>query len=92
MAGIPPLSGFFAKYFIFSSAMEAGYIALVIIAILASLIGVYYYFKIIIAMYFKAPDEGVTYNVTTLHKIVMIVVSLAIVLLGIFPDLIMGLL
>ncbi|MEY4905366.1 MAG: hypothetical protein RLZZ292_3181, partial [Bacteroidota bacterium] len=69
MAGIPPLSGFFAKYFIFSSAMEAGYIALVIIAILASLIGVYYYFKIIIAMYFKVPDEGLTYNVTTLHKI-----------------------
>ncbi len=92
MAGIPPLSGFFAKYFIFSSAMEAGYIALVVIAILGSLIGVYYYFKIIIAMYFKAPNEGVTYNVTMLHKIVMLVVSLAIVLLGIFPDMIMGLL
>jgi NADH-quinone oxidoreductase subunit N len=91
LAGIPPTAGFFAKYYIFTAAFQAGYSTLVLIAILASLIGVYYYFKIIIAMYFKeSTDAEIT--VTTNHKVLLILVAIAIVALGLFPDFIIKLL
>jgi len=91
LAGIPPTAGFFAKYYIFTSAFMAGNVGLVLIAIVASLIGVYYYFRIIIAMYFKEgkhEEVGVDMN----HKILLIVIAFAIVALGIFPDVVVRLL
>src|SRR5690606_23128476 len=61
LAGIPPLAGFFGKYLVFVGAIGEGYIGLVLIAVAASLVGVYYYFQIIIAMYFRpAADPPVT--------------------------------
>ncbi len=57
MAGIPPLAGFFAKLYIFLAAIEAGLIALVIIAVIASAIGAYYYLRVIKIMYFDPPSE-----------------------------------
>jgi NADH-quinone oxidoreductase subunit N len=89
LAGIPPTAGFFAKYYIFTSAFMAGNIGLVIIAIVASLIGVYYYFKIIIAMYFKDADN--TNTVTSNNNVLLIILSLVIIILGLFPDFIVGL-
>lgn len=53
LAGIPPLAGFMAKYMIFVQALREGYTTLVIVAIVTSLIAVYYYFQIIIAMVLK---------------------------------------
>jgi len=91
LAGIPPTAGFFAKYFIFTSAFMAGNIGLVMIAIIASLIGVYYYFRLIIAMYFKESD-GQTIAVQSNHKILLVIIAIAIVALGLFPDYIIGLL
>jgi NADH-quinone oxidoreductase subunit N len=55
LAGIPPLPGFFGKYMMFAMAIENGYTGLVIVAIITSLVGVYYYFRIIVAMYFQEP-------------------------------------
>jgi NADH-quinone oxidoreductase subunit N len=57
LAGIPITSGFFAKYFIFMAAMKSQLIVLTIMGILAALIGVYYYLKIIYAMYIKEADH-----------------------------------
>jgi NADH-quinone oxidoreductase subunit N len=85
LAGIPPTAGFFAKYFIFTSAFVAGHVGLVLIAIAASLIGVYYYFRIIIAMYFKE-NKGEEIQVDMNHKLLLIVIAFAIVALGLFPD------
>jgi NADH-quinone oxidoreductase subunit N len=91
LAGIPPTAGFFAKYYIFTSAFYSGYTGLVLIAIVASLVGVYYYFRIIIAMYFKeSNDEAVT--VQNNHQLLLILVAIAIISLGIFPDFIIRLL
>ncbi|MES2593497.1 MAG: NADH-quinone oxidoreductase subunit N [Bacteroidota bacterium] len=85
LAGIPPTAGFFAKYFIFTAAFQSGFTGIVLIAIIASLIGVYYYFRIIIAMYFKeGSDEAIT--VQTSHKILLIAVAIATIALGLFPD------
>ncbi|MFZ4542516.1 MAG: NADH-quinone oxidoreductase subunit N [Saprospiraceae bacterium] len=90
MAGIPPLAGFFAKYFIFVNAMENGYVGLVVIAIICSLIGVYYYFKIIIAMFFGKPDNLPTYHLSNTHKFLLLLISATIIIMGLFPDMIMG--
>lgn len=91
LAGIPPTAGFFAKYYIFTSAFQSGYTGLVLIAILASLIGVYYYFRIIIAMYFRQGNTE-TISIQTNHKLVLIIVAVATILLGLAPDFIIGLL
>jgi|ERR1019366_2540569 NADH-quinone oxidoreductase subunit N len=91
LAGIPPTAGFFAKYYIFTAAFQSGYTGLVLIAILASLVGVYYYFKIIIAMYFKENNDDVLV-VQSSHKLLLILVAIAIIALGLFPDFIIRLL
>ncbi|MCE9540256.1 MAG: NADH-quinone oxidoreductase subunit N [Bacteroidetes bacterium] len=91
LAGIPPTAGFFAKYYIFTAAFQSGFTGLVLIAIIASLVGVYYYFRIIIAMYFKeSTDETIAIQLN--HKILLIVVAVATILLGLFPDFIIRLL
>ncbi|MDO9186658.1 MAG: NADH-quinone oxidoreductase subunit N [Bacteroidia bacterium] len=91
LAGIPPTAGFFAKYYIFTAAFQSGFTGLVLIAIVASLVGVYYYFRIIIAMYFKeSTDETITVKIN--HKILLITVAIAIIALGLFPDFIIRLL
>ena len=59
MAGIPPFSGFWAKYFIFTAAVQQGMWALAVIGVLTSVIGAYYYIRIIKVMYFDAGERGV---------------------------------
>ncbi len=91
LAGIPPTAGFFAKYYIFTTAFQSGYGWLVLIAILASLIGVYYYFRIIIAMYFKQGSET-KIGISTNHKLLFIITILLTIALGLMPDCIIRLL
>ncbi len=92
LAGIPPTAGFFAKYYIFTAAFQAGYAWLVLIAILASLIGVYYYFRIIIAMYFKTSNNDSSIELSMNHKLLFFVTVLLIIVLGLMPDFVIGLL
>jgi NADH-quinone oxidoreductase subunit N len=91
LAGIPPLAGFFAKYYIFTVAFESGYIGIVLVAVVTSLIGIYYYFRIIIAMYLKAPDTTAPIPVTPMHNVMLTICLLASIILGLFPDLIIQL-
>jgi NADH-quinone oxidoreductase subunit N len=58
LAGIPPLAGFFAKYFVFIAAIQAQLYALAIIGVLTSVVGTYYYLRIIKIMWFDEPVEG----------------------------------
>jgi NADH-quinone oxidoreductase subunit N len=58
LAGIPPLAGFFAKFFVFLAAIEAGHYALAVIGVLASVVGAYYYLAIVKIMYFDEPAKG----------------------------------
>ena len=85
LAGIPPLPGFFAKYFVFIKALEAGQIGLVMVAVLASIVGVYYYFRVIIAMYFKEPGAGMV-EIPLQSKIYLAVSGLLLFALALFPD------
>jgi NADH-quinone oxidoreductase subunit N len=58
MAGIPPLSGFFGKLYVFLAAVQSGMWALAIIGVLTSVIGAYYYLRVVKIMYFDAPVEA----------------------------------
>ena len=88
LAGIPPLAGFIGKYMIFTQAMSAGLIWLTILAIIFSLIGVYYYFKIVIAMYLQPTDHNRSHSFDKRLLLSVIILSALLVLFGIFPDLI----
>jgi NADH-quinone oxidoreductase subunit N len=88
MAGIPPLSGFFAKYFILVNVLVGGQVLIAVIAILASLIGVYYYFKIIIAMFGGTDDLAPPIHLSFINKLVLILISVLTIVVGIVPDLI----
>jgi NADH-quinone oxidoreductase subunit N len=57
LAGIPPLAGFFAKFYVFLATIHAGLYALAVIGVLLSVVGAYYYLRIVKIMYFDAPAE-----------------------------------
>ncbi len=88
LAGIPPLAGFFGKYLVFSLALDNGYTSLVILGVITSLIGVYYYFKVIIAMFLKSSD-GNTISLNAMHKILIVILMIISFALGILPDLLL---
>ncbi len=58
LAGIPPLAGFFAKFYVFLAAVQAGLYVLAVIGVLASVVGAYYYVRIVKVMYFDEPVGG----------------------------------
>jgi NADH-quinone oxidoreductase subunit N len=58
LAGIPPLAGFFAKIYVFLAAIEAGLVELAVIGVLASVVGAYYYIRIVKVMYFDETKEA----------------------------------
>jgi NADH-quinone oxidoreductase subunit N len=89
LAGIPPTAGFFGKYYVFLTAINSGNTGLVLIAVLAALVGIYYYFRVIIAMYFKPEQQLVPIQVGSLHRIVLVVTTILTILFGLFPNLIL---
>jgi NADH-quinone oxidoreductase subunit N len=56
LAGIPPLAGFFAKYFVFTAAIKANLVTLAVIGVITSVVGAYYYLRIVKVMYFDEPS------------------------------------
>ncbi len=91
MAGIPIFSGFFAKLFLFNQTIQSGYIALVIVAVINSIISVGYYFKLILAMYSKEPNQERTGKPFLIYAVAIISMTLNIIL-GLFPSLVLDLL
>ena len=91
LTGIPPLAGFMAKYYLFTAALEKGLVWLVIVAIAGSAISVAYYFKPIMAMYLKESNE-VKLTVEMPYKVHLMFMTLMVILIGLLPFLVMGIL
>jgi NADH-quinone oxidoreductase subunit N len=91
MAGIPIFSGFFAKLFLFDQVLHTGHITIVIVAVINSIISVGYYFKLILAMYSKEPNEERTGKPFLIYAVAIISIGLNIAL-GLFPSLVLDLL
>jgi NADH-quinone oxidoreductase subunit N len=95
LAGIPLTGGFLSKFYMLKAAMGTGkHMWLVIFAILMAAVSVYYYFRIIQAMYFKEGDaqpvEPDSYQVTPVFKWTLVVLAALVILLGIFPNLLLS--
>jgi NADH-quinone oxidoreductase subunit N len=86
LAGIPATAGFMAKFYMLAGAVSNGHVMwLVIIGVICAAISVYYYFRVIQAMYFK-DGEAQELEVTPAFKGILVVMAALIVLLGIFPQ------
>ncbi|MBP6759887.1 MAG: NADH-quinone oxidoreductase subunit N [Flavobacterium sp.] len=91
MAGIPIFAGFFAKMVLFSQTIEAGYLVVVIAAVINSIISVGYYFKLILAMYTKEPNEEAAKTPFVFYAVGIVAILLNIAL-GLFPSAVLDLL
>lgn len=91
LAGIPPFAGFLGKYYIFSEAVKNGFVAITLIAIINSMIGVYYYFKIVLVMYTKPANENNPEPTQAYWLVGIVCVALGLII-GLAPDALMNLL
>ncbi|MGH8726653.1 MAG: NADH-quinone oxidoreductase subunit NuoN [Burkholderiales bacterium] len=91
MAGVPPTVGFYAKLAVFQAVLEAGFVWLAVAAILLSVVGAYYYLRVIKLMYFDEPVERTPLTPRRDMRIVMGANGIAILALGILPQPLMAL-
>jgi NADH-quinone oxidoreductase subunit N len=91
MAGIPIFAGFFAKLVLFTQTIENGYLALVIVAVINSIISVGYYFKLILAMYTKESNEARSGKPFLIYAVAFTAITLNIII-GLFPSLVLDIL
>ncbi len=90
LAGIPLTAGFFGKYYMLASVIKTGtYTWLVILAVLFAAVSVYYYFRVIQAMYFKDGDSS-TEDITPSFKAGLILLAALIIAIGIWPSLVLN--
>lgn len=85
LAGVPPLAGFFAKFYLLWAGVEAGYLWLVVIGTVSVILSLYFYLRVVKAMYLEAPASPAPLAVPVSAKILQYAVLLATVVLGIFP-------
>ncbi|MEK7780509.1 MAG: NADH-quinone oxidoreductase subunit N [Verrucomicrobiota bacterium] len=98
LAGIPPLAGFFGKFYLFAAALKTGapnlgLLWLVILAIAMSAVSFYYYLKVLKQIYVVAEDrtnKSKATEVSLLPQVVLLVVAILVIVLGCFPDLLVG--
>ncbi len=89
IAGIPPLGGFWGKYFILLQTIEQGYLYLAILGILASVVSLFYYFKIIYAMYVDEERVAIPVLANRYYYVwLMLLFSVILIAIGLKPDVI----
>jgi len=91
MAGVPPWVGFFAKLNVISAVIDAGFPALAVLMVLASVVGAYYYLRVIWYMYFDKAEDRSVFQVGLDTRVVLSLNGLAVLALGILPGWLMSL-
>jgi NADH-quinone oxidoreductase subunit N len=87
LAGFPPTAGFMAKFYVFSAAIRSGFIWLVIIGVMNSLISVYYYLRIVVLMFMRPPQpEAARVPVALGASLVLLITLWGVLHLGILPN------
>jgi NADH-quinone oxidoreductase subunit N len=86
LAGIPPLAGFYGKYFIFLSLIQTGHYALATLAVIYAVVGLYYYMRIANAMFMRQALDAEPVYVSPAMKFSLGLTTLATVGIGVFPD------
>jgi NADH-quinone oxidoreductase subunit N len=89
LSGIPPTAGFFAKFYIFSAAIQDGWVWIVVLAVINSFISIFYYFRPVIASFMhKGSEEKIVVKPMTM--VLLITLTLLTLILGLLPGLIFG--
>jgi NADH-quinone oxidoreductase subunit N len=91
LIGVPPLAGFYAKWWIVAALVEAGQVWLAVAAVLFSVIGAFYYLRVVRLMYFEAGTAGPPGPVPLDVRVVTSVNALLLLLIGLLPDRLMAL-
>jgi NADH-quinone oxidoreductase subunit N len=91
LAGIPPFAGFFGKYYVFISAINADLTWLAIVGVVSSAISVYFYIRIVVLMYFKESSLELTLTESRTGLFAVIIAAILVILIGIFPGSVLGL-
>ena len=85
MAGVPPFVGFFGKLNVISAVVDAGHVELAILMVLASVVGAYYYLRVVWYMYFESAEDKAVLQASIDTKAILSVNSVAVLGLGIVP-------
>ena len=86
LAGVPPTAGFVGKLYLFGAAIEQGYIWLAVIAVINSAISVFYYMKVVVAMYMRdLPPQGLTLSASRPLRVALFVTLAGTIAIGIYP-------
>lgn len=86
MAGIPFFIGFFAKFSVLLATVKAGYTLVAVIAVMFSLVGAFYYLRVVKFMYFDAPTDTAPLRQDVDMRVLLTVNGLAVAVLGLFPE------
>jgi len=86
LTGIPPTAGFIGKFYVFMEAINAGYVYLVIIAVIFSVISAFFYLRVVMYMYMKEPKEEVALTTSASMGLALAVAALMVIILGVFPS------
>jgi NADH-quinone oxidoreductase subunit N len=87
LAGIPGTGGFMAKFGLFAAAVDAGYVNITIIAVMASLVSVFFYLRLPVAMYMREPrEEKPRAELASGEWVVLAICGVAVIVLGVFPN------
>ena len=87
LAGFPPTAGFFGKLYVFASAIKQGHVLIIVLAVVASMISVYFYLRVIVMMYFQDEEkEALSLQVNGGLNALAIVSAAAILIFGLFPS------
>ncbi len=91
LAGIPPLGGFFAKFYIFMVGWQSGAYWLVIVALVMTVVSLSYYLRLLRAMFIEAPSSSEPLRIEPATMTTLIIATVGLILLGLFPNLVLGL-
>ena len=89
LAGIPPTGGFMGKFYIFTEALKSGYVWLVIIAGVNSVVSIYYYLRVIVVMYFQPQPSERAFTLSTPSPAIVVALAattIAVLMMGVFPS------
>lgn len=90
LAGIPPMAGFFGKYYVFIAAIKADLTWLAVVGVIASAISVYFYLRVVVYMYFKNTASEIKINNSFTGLLAVIISGLLVLVFGILPDTLMS--
>jgi NADH-quinone oxidoreductase subunit N len=85
LTGIPPTAGFMGKFYLFMAAVNAGYMWLVVVAVVFSAISAYFYLRVVIYMYMVEPEQKVSLSTSPSINLAVALTALAVLVIGVIP-------